>query len=144
VKPRINESGLVAMEVSSFTRQNVLGTDQFVFTKRGATANLVAQDGETIAIGGLIQDNIEKTSTGIPYLNQIPILGYLFGSHDDKRTKTEIIVLLTPHVVKNQKEAAGMTTDYINRLKRDNKNLKIDQYNIEPSSKKPRTEEKGL
>ncbi len=144
VKPQINESGLVAMEVSQevsdFSTQNVLGTSQFIFSKREATTNLVAQDGQTIVIGGLIQDNIDKSKSGIPFLNSIPILGYLFGTNDNKRTKTEIIVLLTPHVIKNQDDSNKVSTDYINRLKGDNKtnkDLNIDKYTQQPAESTP-------
>ena len=132
VKPQINESGVVAMEVSqevsTYSTQNVLGTAQFVFTKREAQTNLVANDGQTIVIGGLIQDNKETNTTGIPYLMNIPVLGYLFGSKNITRTKTEIIVLLTPHVIRNQQEAGRVTTDYLNRLKVDTKDMKLNEF----------------
>src|SRR5208283_3132629 len=131
VKPQINESGVVALEVSQevsdYNTQNVLGSQQFVFTKRSAQTNLVANDGQTIVIGGLIQDNKETNTTGIPYLMNIPILGYLFGSKNITRTKTEIIVLLTPHVIKNQQEAGKVTNDYLDRIKGDTKDMKINE-----------------
>ncbi len=132
VKPQINESGVVAMEVSQevsdYATQSVLGTDQFIFTKRSAQTNVIANDGQTIVIGGLIQDHKETTSTGIPYLMNIPVLGYLFGSKNITRTKTEIIVLLTPHVIRNQQEAGKVTTDFLNRLKGDAKDMKLNEF----------------
>ena len=67
----------VSQEVSDYATQSVLGTDQFIFTKRSAQTNVIANDGQTIVIGGLIQDHKETTSTGIPYLMNIPVLGYL-------------------------------------------------------------------
>jgi len=132
VKPQINESGIVSLEVSQevteANTQTVLGTQQFVFTKRAAETNVVANDGQTIVIGGLIQDNKEKSRTGIPFLNSIPILGYLFGSNDNKSTKTEIIVLLTPHVIRNQEDAGKVTTDYLKRIKGDTKDVNLNEY----------------
>ena len=62
----------------------------------------MAQDGQTIVIGGLIQENKGRTRSGLPFLSKIPILGYLFGYTDDTFDRTEIILLLTPRVVKNQ------------------------------------------
>jgi len=118
----------VTQEVSDYSTQTVLGTTQYVFSKREAATNLVAKDGQTIVIGGLIQDNRTKTMTGVPLLSSIPILGYLFGSTDDTTTKTEIIVLLTPHVIKDQQEASNVTNDYLNRLKGDTKDLPIDKF----------------
>ncbi|MCL5238694.1 MAG: hypothetical protein M1353_12795 [Nitrospirae bacterium] len=132
VKPQINESGLVALEVtqevSDFSPQKVLGTDQFVISKREATTNLVAQDGQTIVIGGLIRDRGDRTQSGIPLLSKVPILGYLFGTTKNTNSRTELIVLLTPHVVRNQQEAGDMTSDYIKRLKGVNKDIKVDEF----------------
>ncbi len=132
VKPQINESGVVSMEVSQevtdATTQTVLGTQQFVFTKRAAETNVVANDGQTIVIGGLIQDNKETNVSGIPYLMNIPVLGYLFRSNNITRTKTEIIVLLTPHVIRNQQDAGKVTNDYLDRLKDDTKDMKLNKY----------------
>ncbi|MGD0280867.1 MAG: secretin N-terminal domain-containing protein [Dissulfurispiraceae bacterium] len=132
VKPQINESGVVALEVSQevsdYATQNVLGTEQFVFTKRTAETNVVANDGQTIVIGGLIQENRQRNATGIPFLMDIPILGNLFGKKDNTSIKTEIIVLLTPHVIRNQQEAGKVTADYLKRLKGDTKDMKIDEF----------------
>ena len=132
VKPQINESGLVALEVaqevSDFTPQRVLGTDQFVISKREATTNLVAQDGQTIVIGGLIRDRDDRTRSGIPLLSKIPVLGYLFGTTRNTNSRTELIVLLTPHVIRNQQEAGGVTSGYIDRLKGVNRDLKIGEF----------------
>ncbi|MGC1403924.1 MAG: secretin N-terminal domain-containing protein [Thermodesulfobacteriota bacterium] len=120
IKPTINESGLVSMEisqeVSDFVFQQI-GTNTFpVFTKREASTFMVAQDGQTIVIGGLIQNKTGKTRSGLPFLSKIPILGYLFGYTDNTFDRTEIILLLTPRVVRNQKEAENITDMYVHRL----------------------------
>ena len=107
VKPQINESGLVALElaqeVSDFSRQKILGTEQYIISKREASTNLVAQDGQTVIIGGLIKNKNEKTQEGIPLLKNIPLLGYLFSSTNNATTRTEPLVLLTPHVIRSHK-----------------------------------------
>ncbi len=132
VKPQINESGLVNLEVmqevSDFTPQKVLGTDQYVISKREASTNLVARDGQTIIIGGLIKDKTDRTQTGIPFLSKIPVLGYLFGSTKDTKLRTELLVLLTPRVIRSHKEAADVTNDYMNRLKVISKDAKIEEF----------------
>ncbi len=128
VKPQVNESGLVALdlsqEVSNFSIQKILGSDQVVISKREATTNLVVQDGQTIVIGGLIQEDTSKSREGLPFLNKIPILGYLFGSTTDKFARTELVILLTPHVIRNQVEAAKVSSDYLQRLKGIKKEIK--------------------
>ncbi len=120
IKPTINESGLVSMEISQEVSDFVfqaIGTNTFpVFTKREASTFMVAQDGQTVVIGGLIQNKIGKTRSGLPFLSKIPILGYLFGYTDNTFDRTEIILLLTPRVVRDQQGAEKMTDMYIHRL----------------------------
>jgi len=120
ITPSINDSGLVSLkisqEVSDFTFQQI-GTNTFpVFTKREVETFMVAQDGQTIVLGGLIQESKGRTRSGLPFLSKIPILGYLFGYTDDTFSRSEIILLLRPRVVRNQKEADGLTDYYIHRL----------------------------
>jgi general secretion pathway protein D len=120
ITPSINDSGLVSLkisqEVSDFTFQNI-GTNVFpVFTKREAETFMVAQDGQTIVMGGLISEAKKKSRSGIPFLSQIPILGYLFGYTDDSFARSEIIMLLRPRVVRNPKEADNLTDYYVHRL----------------------------
>ncbi len=122
VKPQINDSGLVSLElsqeVSSIGDNVTIGGQEYAsINKTEATTNLVAQDGETIIIGGLIREDLSKGKTGIPFLSKIPILGWLFSDVTDKRSRTELLILLTPHVVKNQKEAGDVTTDYMDKFK---------------------------
>jgi len=73
------------------------------------------QDALTIVIGGLIREDTTKTRSGIPWLSKIPVLGYLFGNTVDDESRTEIIILLTPHVIKNQNEAKDLTTNYVDK-----------------------------
>lgn len=120
VKPQVNEGGLVSLdisqEVSNFTIEKIFDSDQVVISKREATTNLVVQDGQTIIIGGLIREDTSKASNGIPFLSKIPILGYLFGNTTNDYDRTELIILLTPHVIRNQKEAEEVSSQYINRI----------------------------
>ncbi|NTU43794.1 MAG: hypothetical protein HGA78_12255 [Nitrospirales bacterium] len=121
VKPQVNDSGLVALEltqeVSSAKLSPVLGSQQYTISKKEVTSNLVVQDGETIVIGGLIDEQISKSKRGIPLLMDIPFLGHLFGQTINETTKSELVILLTPHVIRNQKEAQSVTSSYIQRSK---------------------------
>lgn len=134
VKPQVNDSGLVSLElsqeVSSIGAERVIIADQSYdsIDKTEATTNLVAQDGETIIIGGLIREDITKSRSGIPFLSKIPILGYLFGSTLDESKRTELIILLTPRVIKNQQEASGVTSDYVDKYKGSTKDKNIDEF----------------
>jgi type II secretory pathway component GspD/PulD (secretin) len=137
IAPTINDSGLVSMkikqEVSTFDFQKI-GTNEFpIFTKREASTYSVAQDGQTIVLGGLIQEQTSKSRSGLPFLSKIPILGYLFGYTTDTFDRTEIILLLTPKVVRNQSEAENLTNFYIHRLDPSFKKQIIRQEFISPS-----------
>ncbi len=118
VKPRINEGGLVsldiAQEVSTYTTIKLFADEtNIIVEKTEATTNLVVQDGQTIIIGGLIREDIKRSRSGVPMFSRLPIIGYLFGATEDSDERIEIIILLTPKVIKNQREAHNVTTDYI-------------------------------
>jgi type II secretory pathway component GspD/PulD (secretin) len=121
VKPQINDSGLVAMEisqeVSTYVKDTLYaGETQIILNKTEASTNLVVQDGQTIVIGGLIREDDSKARQGIPFLSKIPILGYLFGNTDNENLRTELVILLTPHVVKTQKDVSEVTHKYIDKM----------------------------
>jgi general secretion pathway protein D len=126
VKPQVNDSGLVSLEikqeVSSYETISLSSTqDDIILNKTEASTNLVVQDGHTIIIGGLIREDNTKSRTGIPWLSQIPLLGFLFGNTTDDKARTELIILLTPHVVKNQNEARSLTSGYIEKFTEEGK-----------------------
>ncbi len=78
---------------------------------------MAVQSGETVALGGLIRDKKEKTSTGIPILSTLPLIGPLFGARTDDADRTELLILITPRVVRNQAEARAVTDELRQRLR---------------------------
>ncbi len=72
---------------------------------------MVVQDGDTIGIAGLIRDGGRQTSSGIPGLSRIPLLGALFGTADNQAERTELLVLITPRVVRDQRDARLLTEE---------------------------------
>jgi type II secretory pathway component GspD/PulD (secretin) len=143
VTPQVNESGLVALdlaqEVSTFSTIE-LGTNEttIILNKAEATTNVVVKDGETIVIGGLIREDTSKSRTGVPWLTKIPLLGYLFGNTTDDETRTEIIILLTPHVVKTQDQAKELTSDYVDRMIKTGKGKVTKQELFAPTRQSPK------
>ena len=142
VKPRINEGGLVsldiAQEVSSYSIKKITGTDEgIILSKTEATTNLVVQSGQTIIIGGLIREDVTKTRVGIPILSKIPLLGYFFGNTTDNNDRTELIILLTPRVIKNQEDASSVTSDYIEGITGLGGHLKKDEFLRNKEKKMP-------
>jgi general secretion pathway protein D len=121
IKPQINEGGLVALditqEVSSFSTIQ-LGQNEttIILNKTEAHTNAVVQDGQTVVIGGLIREDNTRSQVGVPLLNKIPLIGYLFGNTSNEASRKELIILLTPHVIKNQKEAQSITSHYLDNI----------------------------
>jgi general secretion pathway protein D len=70
---------------------------------------VVLLNNQTLVLGGLIQNKRTKIRTGIPFLNRIPVLGYLFGATEEKVEKTELLMLITPRVVGTALDAARIT-----------------------------------
>jgi general secretion pathway protein D len=125
VTPRINEKGLVAMDVNQEVSQAqetiTSGIESPTISNRKAQTSLVVQDGSTVVIGGLIAEQMEKTIRGVPFLSSIPLLGYLFSDTSEKKGKTELIILITPHVVRNFDEAEMITQEFKEKLGEINK-----------------------
>lgn len=90
------------LEVSNATRLAALksGTTPLVISTTNATTALVLKDGEQTVIGGLLRDDNSKSKTTIPILGDIPLLGRLFTGHNNNKTKREILLSITPHIVK--------------------------------------------
>ncbi|CAM4127877.1 secretin N-terminal domain-containing protein [Roseateles saccharophilus] len=95
----------VNLEVSSLGVKETSGgpqpTSAYRIGTRNASTSLRLRDGETQVLGGLINDEDRKTIAGVPYVSETPLLGRLFGVHTDSRKKTEIVLLITPHVLRN-------------------------------------------
>ncbi len=133
VKPQVNDSGLISLELSqeiSAVGDAVVvgGLDEVSINKTEVTSNLVARDGETIIIGGLIREDTSHGSAGVPFLSKIPLIGWLFGNSSDKVTRNELIILLTPHVLRNQQEAKDVTSGYLDRYKSSTKDKELDKF----------------
>ncbi len=120
VTPRVNHGGLVMMdiqqEVSQVTNTTSSNIDSPTIQQRKIETSVAIQDGETIALGGLITDNRTKGQSGIPFVQQIPLLGHLFGDTTDNLTRTELLVLITPHVVENTDQARAVTNELRKQL----------------------------
>ena len=101
VKPTVNADRRITLHVKPEV-SNAVGTGSSVLpptvNNRNAETTVLLRDGETIAIGGLITEDINKTVTGIPFLMSIPILGYLFKTVSDRKKRTELIVFVTPKI----------------------------------------------
>ncbi len=114
VVPRVSPGGLVYLDVqqvvSNPTSQDKYGN--YTIANRSLSTEVAVQSGQTVLLGGLIQQSDSDTDSGVPFLNRIPFLGRLFGTTDRSKTRDELIVLITPHVIRNPEDARRVTDRY--------------------------------
>jgi type II secretion system protein D len=118
VTPHINPGGSVildvAPEISSLTNQNIqlsANVNSPVFQRRAANSRINVLNNQTIVIGGLMQDQNTTTINKLPILGDIPILGLLFQRAQVDKTKTELLIFLTPHVAEMPQVLQPMSDD---------------------------------
>jgi general secretion pathway protein D len=116
VTPRINESGRVQLEIEQEVSSVVPTTSSSInsptIQQRRVKTSVVVNDGEVVTLGGMIQETASKTSTQIPVLGSIPGLGALFSNKDNTVQKTELIILITPRIVRDGSENRQVTEEY--------------------------------
>jgi general secretion pathway protein D len=121
VTPRVNSGGLVTLDISQEVSDvsNAIttpGINSPTFFDRSISSRVVVQDGQTIGLAGLISDNTSTGNQGIPWLKDVPILGALAGNQNNVRQRTELLMLLTPHVLHDQRDARALTEDMREQL----------------------------
>ncbi|MES0863748.1 type II secretion system secretin GspD [Ruegeria sp. SCPT10] len=120
VKPRVAQSGQVILdidqEVSSVQNTTTSGIDSPTISQRRVETNVVVHDGQTIALGGLIEEGRTRTDTKVPGAGNIPVLGALFRNRSDRVGKRELLILITPKVVRNGHEAKSITDELRGRI----------------------------
>ena len=120
VKPHINSGGLVSLdisqEVSAAQTNTISGINSPIILNRKVETSMVVQNGHTVLIGGLIQDMVTSSTSGIPFLKNLPYLGFLFGHTVKEHDRTELLIALTPHVMRSKEESARVTEEITNRI----------------------------
>jgi general secretion pathway protein D len=115
VTPRIGSSGMVYLMLSQEVSEAVPTTSSTLnsptIEQRKLQTTVAVNDGNTVALGGMIRRSDSQGSSGIPYLKDIPVLGAVFGPQSDTRQRTELLVFLTPRVVKSPSAASEVTED---------------------------------
>lgn len=121
VTPQVNDSGnvtlVIAQEVSQASANTTSGVVAPVIGKSSVNSTIVVQDGQTIVLSGFIRENNERAQSRLPLLGRIPYLGVLFGNTRRSEGRSELLVLITPHVVRTVEEADLATKELKARLK---------------------------
>ena len=118
VTPRITANGYVTMDVSQTANdlQSFTSFNAPIVNQREANTSVSVLDGETIVLGGIIRSTVTASSNKVPILGDIPIIGNLFKSTSRTNAKTELLVLLTPRIVRDDAEARKLRIEQQNRL----------------------------
>lgn len=121
VTPRVNEGGLVMLdidqEVSDVVETSSSGIDSPTIQQRRISTSVSVRDGESIALGGLMRERQSDTQTRLPVLGDVPLLGELFTSKSVSSTRTELLVIITPRVVRTTDASLTVTNDLVRRMK---------------------------
>jgi general secretion pathway protein D len=110
ITPHINEENYIRLKISQQVTKVTSASSSATPTtlKRTTKTTVVVKDSETIVISGLMGDSTQDTTYKVPFLGDIPILGWLFKTYSTSREKTNLYVFLTPHIVRTQADAAGL------------------------------------
>lgn len=120
VTPRISRDGTVFMEIDQEVSSPGDTADEngnLPINKRSLVTEAAIQSGETVMLAGLIRDSSLKGSDGIPGLSRLPVVGALFGKKTEDTLRTEVIILVTPRVIRDPNEARRLTDEYGERFR---------------------------
>ena len=116
--PFINDLGLVTLEIE----QEVSDVDKLTpgsnptFFKRSISTNLIASQDQSIVLGGLVKERKSLDRSGLPWLYKIPLIGWMFGSRTDSVSRNELLIFITPRVIRNVEEGIQLSRDFEERV----------------------------
>jgi general secretion pathway protein D len=123
VLARVTDSGIVTLiidqEVSTAQAPSASSAIQSPsFQTRSVSTQVTVQDGDTIAIGGIIQDTNTSSSAGVPFLHRLPLIGAAFGAKSTSRGRTELVIFMTPRVIYDTNAVSEASDELKSKLKR--------------------------
>ena len=139
ITPHINESGRVMLELEQEVSNVAPGQAASLtptIQQRKVKTQVVVNDSESLMLGGLIQDQRTRSADQVPIMGDIPIFGNAFKDKDDTITKTELLILITPHVVRSLDEAREITDEYKRKLLSIATKAKSRPHDIEQSTRR--------
>ncbi len=113
VTPQINEGDTVKMVIEQETSSVIPGTEEIGIAtrKRSIKTSVLVDDGGILVLGGLIQEEVSDSQSKVPFLGDIPVLGFLFRSENTTKTKANLMVFLRPSILRDNKDAAFVTNE---------------------------------
>ena len=121
IKPQISEGSTVRLEifqeVSDVASTVVRGASDLITNKRSIETKVIVDDGATIVLGGLIQNTLNETTQGVPFLSEIPFLGALFRFKSEERKRTNLMIFLRPVIIRAPEDSYRVTIDRYDYLR---------------------------
>jgi len=141
IKPQVSQGGTVKLqifqEVSSVQALTVNNAAGPVTNKRSLESSVLADEGQIIVLGGLIQDSVTNGEDKVPLLGDIPLLGNLFRHETRRRTKTNLMVFIRPYVLRTDTAYQGITQDRYEYLRGEQKRIELPSSLIMPNMPAP-------
>jgi general secretion pathway protein D len=140
ITPKINKGGSVLLKISqeaSSLSQQTGDAGSLITNKRSIENQVMVEDGQTIVLGGLLEDNLTEGASRVPILGSIPIIGNLFKARNSKKTKTNLLVFIKPTILRNGVQASIETNskyNFIRDLQLQRNNGKV---SLQPGEKQP-------
>mgnify|MGYP001157803697 CR=1 FL=1 len=118
--PYINDHGIVTLEieqeVSEISTTEATSTTNPSFFKRNVQTTLIASEDQSIVLGGLVKERKSRGREGIPFLSQIPFLGWIFGARTDVLTRNELVIFITPRVIASVEDGTRLSREFEDRV----------------------------
>jgi type IV pilus assembly protein PilQ len=103
VTPHVTGEGRIMLDLQPKKKSYTLtAKEQPIISEQSAQTNVVVNDGETVVIAGLTSNEVQNTESGIPFLKDIPLIGYVFKRSQKSRSNKDLIIFVTPHVIERQ------------------------------------------
>lgn len=137
--PQINEGDAVRLKIAQEISSLLPSTAavDLITSNRSINTTVIVQDGATLVLGGLIQDQVTETQSRVPLLGRIPLLGALFRSDSTKKSKTNLMVFIKPTILRDNVQAAFETNTKYNYIR--DQQLLIKPQNVRLMPQTPRT-----
>lgn len=141
VVPRVHEGGVVRLEVSqeisSLVPTAVIGAADLITNRRSLQTSALADDGETIVLGGLVTDDRQSANSRVPGLGSLPLVGAAFRSRRDSQTRRTLFIFLKPTILRDSASVAADAREAYDRLRR-SEPVRVDPTRPEPIGRDPR------
>jgi general secretion pathway protein D len=136
IKPQINVGGRIGLEIYQeiSTVKNSSDAVDLITSKRSIRSNVLINDRKILALGGLMDDSVVDTLSGIPWLMDIPYIGWLFQSHSTSIKKRTLMVFIKPTILKNQFDSDSLTQEYLDVIAKEQLKFNDKPLLITPNS----------